>query len=149
MMPCCFSVASFVNSSAIDICLAMVLEDCAATAFLGPSIPSLIIVKSCSPLSLDKASICQSSPRPQAISSLFLLIRLISLSLGALIRIVDEKIPFSSLTLVMLSYGISSIFSRIPSIVGFLIITRLSVAKTMLGVANAEPPGLILDCFAL
>src|SRR5688500_19545991 len=148
MMPCSFNEANFINSSAIKICGLIVLIADWVDGFLVPSMPSLIIVKSCSPLSLDKASIWPSSPRPQAITPLDLLTLLISLNPGALIRTVDEKIPFSSLTLVILSYGMSSIFSRIPSIVGFLIITRLSVAKTMLGVANAEPHGFILYWFA-
>jgi len=53
----------------------------------------------------------------------------------------------SSLTLLIISYGISTTFSRKPSIVGSLIIILLSVPKTMFGV-NAEPPGFSLLCLA-
>src|SRR3712207_6252994 len=95
MMPCSFNEANFVNSSAIDICGCTTVVVYFAVDFLAPSIPSLIIMKSCSPLSLGKASICPSSPRPHAISPLYLLTLLISLKPGALIRIVDEKTPRS------------------------------------------------------
>src|SRR5437867_2634781 len=127
------------------------MEDCAGLgedwADFASSIPFFIISTIRSAFSFGIASISPSL-LPFENTSQFVFFSDNVLRPAALNIMLEEKTPFCNLALVMFEYGKSSRLSRRPSMEGSLIRSRLFVANIIDGVI-IDPPGLILDCFAI